>query len=541
MSKLGNRYRPSFFAVLLLANCTVLALPLLGAYALYKMYEGTYLVRKTEEKLIVQGALVAAAYTTAVSRLLISEDSRTTYGVPIADQWRRSKDTEKEFHPIKPRLSKLRDEIYPVAKDATAGTEPDPTAIQVGQELQPVLVEAQFVTLAGIRIVDFNGTVVASSGEELGKSLANRKDLQRALEGQYKSILRDRQSSTPPEERGPFGRVGRVRVFVNYPITLGERVLGAVVLSRTSPKGIETIRDLPVFVVLTLAILFSIVLAISIFVSIKINRPVKIIIQQAKRQLTERSGRFRTLDNPLTKEFAELSSSVTNLVNEQGRRANYARDLSADVTHAFKTPISGIGGAIELLTDGYTKMSDEERKSFMTIIEQEARKLNLLVERLLELTKANYLELDQVEKSIPSKIVEDITNDYRYKDLVINVDQTILDAEIDMAPKVFESIIIGLVDNAYQHGGKNITVEIELARPTDVENILRMIIRDNGQGILLANREKIFNHFWSTAAGSERSGLGLSIVRALLRHHNGVIDLLPSKSGAHFQIDIPVV
>jgi hypothetical protein len=42
------------------------------------------------------------------------------------------------------------------------------------------------------------------------------------------------------------------------------------------------------------------------------------------------------------------------------------------------------------------------------------------------------------------------------------------------------------------------------------------------------------------SVGGERSGLGLSIVRALLRHHDGFIVLLPSKSGSHFQIDIPL-
>ena len=109
-----------------------------------------------------------------------------------------------------------------------------------------------------------------------------------------------------------------------------------------------------------------------------------------------------------------------------------------------------------------------------------------------------------------------------------------------MSEKVFENIVIDIIDNAYQHGGENTKVDIELSISRTDPNFIRILISDNGNGISPGNSVKIFQHFFSTRKGVENSGLGLSIVSALLRRHNGRIALLPSETGAHFQIDIPL-
>ncbi|HIA77259.1 MAG TPA: hypothetical protein EYO05_03555 [Gammaproteobacteria bacterium] len=555
MLKFIGRHRPSFLAVLLVANLTILVLPVVGTYVLYRLYEGTHLVRSTEGDLIAQGAILSAAYTTAFSRILTSESDRKAYGVPVNEKWHQVKDPETEpFRPIKPRLNKLRDDIYLPAPNSTTGTEPDPIAIQVGQDIQPALIEAKVVTLTGIRIVDFNGTVVATSGTQLGESISNREDVQQTLEGKYTSLLRQRVTDSTSVQLGQLGRRGRVRVFVNLPIILDGRVLGAVVLSRTPPKGFEAIKELPRRIVQVSIVLLIFVLLISIFVAVKVNRPVLVIIQQAKRQIQEKKGRFGLLERPVTKEFAELSSTVAQMVNELERRAKesdqmltelqsraeYARDLSSQVTHAFKTPLSGIGGATELLRDGFQTMSDDDRKKFIAMIEQDTRKLDLLVERLLELSRADYLDIDQTDKTNPAKTLESIKNQYRYRELSLKVKEEATDTTINMSDEIFESIVISIIDNAYQHGGDNVNVELELTKPLEARNMIRIVVSDDGRGISPANSGKIFQHFFTTAHSGENSGLGLSIVRSLLGAHGGKITLLPSKVGAYFQIDIPL-
>jgi signal transduction histidine kinase len=559
---------------------------------LYRLYEGTHLIRNTESQLVAQAALVSAAYSTAISNHLTSEDARNEYGVPVNEKWLQSSDSA--VHPIEPKLNKLRDTIFPRPLDAVSGTAPDPLALKVGQEIQPTLVEAKVITLAGIRVTDFNGVIVATSGTELGESLKNREDVQQALEGKYTSLLRERITDTPPEQRGKHGRRSGVRVFANLPIILNDRVLGVVVVNRTPPKGIEAIKDLPDRIVQASIALLMAVLFMSIFVSIKLNRPILAITNRAKQQIKGRQPHFGLLERAITKETSELSKAVAKMVNELQRRAQeaqdtakqlqirereartlvtqleqreqealvlvtqleqrerealetayerneqtkYARDLSYQVTHAFKTPITGINGATSLLKDGFQSMSDVDREHFLNIVEQDTQKLEHLVERLLELAKADYLEVNKEDLINPAITLNAIRDQYRYRRLSITILED--DLTVNMSEEVFENIVIDIIDNAYQHGGENTKVDIELSISRTDPNFIRILISDNGNGISPGNSVKIFQHFFSTRKGVENSGLGLSIVSALLRRHNGRIALLPSETGAHFQIDIPL-
>ncbi|SVB64437.1 uncharacterized protein METZ01_LOCUS217291 [marine metagenome] len=333
----------------------------------------------------------------------------------------------------------------------------------------------------------------------------------------------------------------------------------------------------------------------SVFVSIKLNRPILAITQRAKRQIKGKQPHFGLLERPITKEILALSASVAEMVTELQRRAQqahdtakqleirekearklvaqlehrerealvlvdqleqrerealetayernqqtvYARDLSYQVTHAFKTPITGIKGATSLLKDGFQSMSDVDREHFLRIVEQDTQKLERLVERLLELAKADYLEINKKDLINPAVTLNAIKDQYRYRRLSITILEDAL--TINMSEDVFENVIIDVIDNAYQHGGENTKVDIELSIPRTDPNFVRILVSDNGNGISPGNSVKIFQHFFSTGKGIENSGLGLSIVSALLRRHGGSIALLPSETGAHFQIDIPLI
>ena len=111
-------HRPPLIAVLLVANLAIVVLPIAGTYLLYRLYEGTHLIRNTESQLIAQAALVSAAYSTAISNYLTSEGTRNEYGVPVNEKWLQPRDAETgPVRPIEPRLNKLRDTIFPRPPD----------------------------------------------------------------------------------------------------------------------------------------------------------------------------------------------------------------------------------------------------------------------------------------------------------------------------------------------------------------------------------------------------------------------------------------
>src|SRR3546814_20889480 len=76
------------------------------------------------------------------------------------------------------------------------------------------------------------------------------------------------------------------------------------------------------------------------------------------------------------------------------RRSRYLRDFAHAMSHEFKTPLSGIRGAIELLEDHDATMSAEERRRFLANADADARRLARLVSRLLDLARADMLRGD---------------------------------------------------------------------------------------------------------------------------------------------------
>ena len=96
-------HRPPLIAVLLVANLAIVVVPVVGTYLLYRLYEGTHLIRNTESQLIAQAALVSAAYSTAISNYLTSEDARNEYGVPVNEKWLQPRDAETG--PVRPPSS----------------------------------------------------------------------------------------------------------------------------------------------------------------------------------------------------------------------------------------------------------------------------------------------------------------------------------------------------------------------------------------------------------------------------------------------------
>src|SRR4029453_13572958 len=133
-----------------------------------------------------------------------------------------------------PRLDVRAGRIRPPAEAARKpATEPDAEALAAGARLADVVRAASRETLSGIRIGDRNGIVVASSGEEGGLSLAHREEVKDALAGRRVSLLRVRTSTEPDPPLHSISRGQRYRVFLAPPAKAGDRVVGAVVLSRT--------------------------------------------------------------------------------------------------------------------------------------------------------------------------------------------------------------------------------------------------------------------------------------------------------------------
>jgi signal transduction histidine kinase len=548
-----NLQRVRLRTILLLINLVILALPLGGIFWL-RIYESA-LVRQTQSELIAQGVFIASTFDAIFTRQTAPPPgSKKTpafdyanYGQPFSAPLKPA-DPEGRWRPMPADLDLATDFIHPRPPEPTPGKPADFYAQRVGMELTPILRNAQTVTLAGIRVVDFQGVVVASTSEDFGLSLLNHEEVQRALTGQPVSLMRLRFSESPEPGLGSISRGTRIRVYVAVPIVHHDRVLGAVLLARTPANIRQAIYGKRKPLLLAGLVLLGVMLLLSLFAAATIARPVQNLIAQARRAARGEQGAVTPLKKPGTREIAELSETVAAMAQTLESRANYIRDFAAHVSHEFKTPLTAIQGSVELLRD-HPDMSAEERRRFLDILSADAQRLENLVRRLLELARADVVRVG-TETAELDKVLPATAQRYRQSGLAIEVPNDAPAIRVAMSPELLDSVISNLFDNIRQHAGDGVKASLSWGAHGDEAVIT---VADDGAGISAANTQRIFEPFFTTARKAGNTGLGLAIIRSLLVAHRGDIVFSPlplageggpkdrERAGARFQIRLPRV
>ena len=211
---------PRLRTVLIIVNLAILILPIGGIITL-RLYENE-LVRSTEAQLISQGVILSAAFKESLTPIIAKYQKENLagaveYGIEAKGETEAFLKSDDPYAPIAPVLDLFDDMLHPPAKTALSpGAPANPLAVEAGEKLLPLIQAAKRYNLCGIRVVDFNGVVVASTGAEFGKSLINRKEVRKALEGRYFSLLRQRISDEPMPPLESISRRARVRVLSPY-------------------------------------------------------------------------------------------------------------------------------------------------------------------------------------------------------------------------------------------------------------------------------------------------------------------------------------
>ena len=522
------RWRPRLATVLVLITLVIGLLPL-GGVAVLRIYESA-LVRQTESELLAQGALIAASYAAQLERVAayMKGGLPANYGNPVTAPPLPA-DAENRWRPRYAKLDLADDPVLPALESAQPATAPaHAAAAAAGGVLAPILREAQKMTLAGVRVTDPDGTIVATTGEELGKSVQHHEEVRRALTGEYVSVMRWRGSQQPgPPPLDSISRGTRIRVFVAVPIVAEDRVIGSVLLART-PANIKQAlfygkrRELLVGG----AALLAVMVGIALLTSLTIERPVRALRDQARRAARGERNAVTPLARPGTREIAELSETVADMAQTLETRANYIRDFAAQVSHEFKTPLTAMQGAVEMLRDHGPGMSAEERARFLDILDRDVKRLSQLVRRLLELARADVMPRGSESADVRAALQATVAR-FRELGLAVELDEPPA-ALATIGAETLEAILSTLLDNVRVHAGAGTRVRVAArALPHDVE----IDVTDTGSGISAGNRAHVFEPFFTTAREKGGTGLGLSIARALARAHGGDLVLVNGGGG----------
>ncbi|MBK1838382.1 HAMP domain-containing histidine kinase [Azospirillum sp. YIM B02556] len=510
--------------VLLAMNLAALILPLSGLWIL-GLYESA-LIRQTESELIAQAGVVAALYRDAWREAGGRTDG---LGPPVDPRWTHRPGFDPPWMPRFASLDLAEDPVLPGPPDPVAvAAAADPAAVRAGGRLGPILRDAQWVTLAGMRVTDHQGIVVASTGEELGLSLGGQDEVRRALAGEPVSVIRERTSRQSPSLIPERSR--SLRIFTAHPVLDGDRVIGVVLLSRTPRSLADTLYGKRWHLAGLSVLLLASVGLLAYFGAIAIGRPLRTVTALAKRTAEGERGAMTPLKRPMVREVAELSDALTRMAATLEQRADYIRDFAAHVSHEFKTPLTTIRGTVELLRDHLAEMSAEERNRFLGNMDAEAERLSRLVRRLLDLARADMMAVDEDAVTDAVPVAAGLAARHGA--------ETSLPPSlpIAMGREALESVLSNLLDNARRHAGPDARVVVALR--SDGGGAV-LTVSDDGPGVSPANAERIFTPFFTTTRKTGGTGLGLAIIRGLVAAHGGSVTLMPSDRGCVFEVRLP--
>lgn len=508
--------------MLLFVNLTVLLLPLVGLF-FFRFYENA-LVQQAEAELIMQSAVIAAIYK---HEILDSIDDRKKFGIEADPQSLVYEDGY--YTPIYPHLDLSKTVLLPRRPDGEVAKQIDPLTLYIGGLIMPILEDAKRTTLSGIRLLDYQGTVIAGK-EEIGKNFSNIPEVSKALKGYYISVIRERISDSPPPALASISRGTGIRIFTAFPVIHDRRVWGVVYMSRTPQNILKYLYSEKYRVILAGMVLVFITLTIALLTSYMIVRPINTLIKRIKEFS---SGDIKAVNKFSISGVCEvemLAQSFCDMAMSLHNRTEYIRTFAMHVSHEFKTPMTSIQGAAELLLDHMEEMDQEKKYKFLSNIIADSERLKRLVNRLLDMAKADNIEVNE-ERSDLYQTLKKLQE--KYKDLGLNiVIEKYSELSLKIASEHLETIFVNLFDNSIQNGAYELNIHL-----TDRNNKVFVRICDNGMGISEGNKTKIFDPFFTTRRIDGGTGLGLGIVQSILNSHDGTIRVLDSTLGAKFEIE----
>ena len=242
-------------------------------------------------------------------------------------------------------------------------------------------------------------------------------------------------------------------------------------------------------------------------------------------------------------EINDLAKTLNNTSRELAKTESLRRELLANVSHDLKTPLTLIKANAEMVKD-LTYSNEEKRNSNLDVIIKETDRLNLLVEDILDLSKAqsdtmkleiSMVNLNDLVKSILTRY--EVLKDRDGYKIKFKTDKKYV---IKADKKRLEQVIYNLINNAINYTGEDKTVSINIK---DYNDFIRFEVIDTGNGINDEDLKYIWDKYYKVDKKYKRvthgTGLGLSIVKNILELHKFKYGVNTSKKGTNFYFDIP--
>lgn len=234
------------------------------------------------------------------------------------------------------------------------------------------------------------------------------------------------------------------------------------------------------------------------------------------------------------------------LLDEMNKLEKFRRDFISNVTHEIKTPVTGIVGAIELLTEETTPLSPADRQELQKVLKDQSVRLNALVEDILALSRLERDEADRTGSFVSCDVADvvqtavNLAQPYAQKTNARLVVEASTGCVRRCDPRLLESAVSNLLQNALRYSGSE---EVIVSTRTAPDSKVAISVTDHGVGIPAECQPRLFERFYRVDANRSRAlggtGLGLAIVKHIAQLHGGEVTVSSAPGeGAAFQIVI---
>jgi signal transduction histidine kinase len=301
------------------------------------------------------------------------------------------------------------------------------------------------------------------------------------------------------------------------------------------------------YLMVSLFLLFVLTVVATIFLVIKLNRPLKSIETGIKHiakgdydkiPAIKTGDEFESLAVSLNDMIEELSRRKTQLI--QAEKMSSLGTLTSGVAHELNNPLNNISTSVQIIQEEIENPDIDYTKTLLDNVEQEINRSKEIIRALLDFSRQSDFSLEQVLfKKLVHNTMHLITGDIPSEiEVEISVPD---DIEGRMDPRRIQQVLLNLIINAVfamedQDGGR-LTIA---AFKDDQAHAFVFTVQDTGNGIKEAHLDKIFDPFFTTREVGKGSGLGLSIIHGIIEQHGGTIRVNSTLGqGTTFTVSLP--
>jgi signal transduction histidine kinase len=344
-------------------------------------------------------------------------------------------------------------------------------------------------------------------------------------------------------ERDPSG----YRFMRPSPIIVNGRAVGVVVVPPQAPFGLLLGRYAPMLGLVAAGVLILGAVLTSLMIFGPARRRLR-ALESAARHLGAGDLSARAPERG-GDEIAAVASAFNTMADDLAARAEalatsdrLRRQLLADVSHELNTPVTAMRGYLETLQMPEMKLDEQTRARYLGIISDETNRLERLIGDLLELAR--------LEGGGGTLHVDDVPIAQLFERVVARHEQAATRAGVTIVADAGSTTVRGdrdrleqalqnLAANAVRHAPADTTVRLASGIADDS---VVVTVEDAGPGIAPEHLPHIFDRFYKgdpARAGASGSGLGLSIVKAIVERHGGTLSVDSRPGRTVFEMRLP--